>query len=49
MAYQTVWMPSNVFFDSLDAINGIESLHMSCRVDRCIGLLVVCLLDIELR
>ena len=44
-----VWMPSNGSFDSLDAINGINCLHMSCRVDRCIGLLVVCLLGIQLR
>ena len=36
-------MPSNGLFDSLDAINGIDCLHMSCRVDRCISLLVVCL------
>ena len=39
MAYWTVWMPSNGLFESLDAINGIDCLHMSCRVDRCIGLL----------
>ena len=45
----TVWMPSNGLFDSLDAINGIDRLHMSCRVDRCAGLLVVCLLGIQLR
>ena len=49
MAYSTVWMPSNGLFDSLDAINGIDCLHMSCRVDRCVGLLVVCLLGIQLR
>ena len=36
----TVWMPSNGLFDSLDAINGIECLHMSCRAGRCTGLLV---------
>ena len=29
MAFSTVWMPSNGFFDSLDAINGIDCLHMS--------------------
>ena len=40
MAYSTVWMPSNGLFDSLDAINGIDCLHMSCRADRCVGLLV---------
>ena len=40
MADSTVWMPSNGLFDSLDAINGIDCLHMSCRADRCIGLLV---------
>ena len=39
-ADSTVWMPSNGLFDSLDAINGIDCLHMSCRADRCIGLLV---------
>ena len=47
-----IWMPSNGLCDSLDAtvwINGIDCLHMSCRVDRCIGLLVVCLLGIQLR
>ena len=49
MAYSTVWMPSNGLFDGLDAINDIDCLHMSCRVDRCIGLLVVCLLGIQLR
>ena len=38
-----VWMASNGLFD------GIDCLHMSCRVDRCIGLLVVCLLGIQLR
>ena len=38
--YSTVWMPSNGLFDSLDAINGIDCLHMSCRADRCVGLLV---------
>ena len=42
MAYSTVWMPSNGLFDSLDAINGIDCLHMSCRADRCVGLLVCC-------
>ena len=35
-----VWMPSNGLFDSLDAINGIDCLHVSCRADRCVGLLV---------
>ena len=40
MADLTVWMPSNGLFNSLDAINGIECLHMSCRADRCTGLLV---------
>ena len=40
MADSTVWMPSNGLFDSLNAINGIDCLHMSCRADRCIGLLV---------
>ena len=49
MAYSTVWMPSNGLFDGLDAINGIDCLHMSCRVDGCVGLLVVCLLGIQLR
>ena len=49
MAYSTVWIPSNGLLDSLDAINGIDCLHMSCRVDRCVGLLVVCLLGIQLR
>ena len=34
-----VWMPTNGLSDSLDAINGIHCLHMSCRVDRCIGCL----------
>ena len=40
MACSTVWMPSNGLFDSLDVINGINCLHMSCRADRCVGLLV---------
>ena len=39
-ADSTVWMPSNGLFDSLNAINGIECLHMSCRANRCTGLLV---------
>ena len=49
MADSTVWMPSNGSLDSVDAINGVDCLNMSCRTDRCIGLLVVCLLGIQLR
>ena len=44
-----VWMPSNGYFNSLDTINGVDCLNMSCQIDRCIGLLVVCLLGIQLR
>ena len=46
---QQVWMPSNGLFDSLDAINGIDCLHMSCGVDKCICLLAVCLLGNQFR
>ena len=49
MADSTVCMPSNGLFDSLDAINGVDCLNMSCGIDRCIGLLVVCLQGIQLR
>ena len=49
MADLTVQVPSNGLFDSQDAINGVDCLNMPCQIDRCIGLLIVCLLGTQLR